>query len=210
MGVFSLQSKSEEQKVKMSGCSSCLRFLLVVSNLVLALLGLLLIGGGVWLTLDQNQVEDLVGKFSNYTSSDLEIPEEAQETFEEIFGHQYFNYLLIGIGAVTFLVSLFGFFGAKKESVCLMATYIIFTILLIIIQVSAITIINIQDSKMQEYKSEAANLLNIELENIEISHRFQTIFFGVSTGVSLLFLLGTLCLCRSARKPDGYQHTLPM
>merc|ERR1712121_317346 len=104
----------------------------------------------------------------------------------------------IGIGAVTFLVSLFGFCGAKKESVCLMTTYIIFTIILIIIQVSAITIINIQDSKIQEYKSEAANLLNIELENIEISHRFQTIFFGVTTGVSLLFLLGTLCLCRSA------------
>merc|ERR1712133_252477 len=99
----------------------------------------------------------------------------------------------------TFLVSLFGFCGAKKESVCLMSTYIIFTIILIIIQVSAITITNIQDSKIQEYKSEAANLLNIELENIEISHRFQTIFFGVSTGVSLLFLLGTLCLCRSAR-----------
>merc|ERR1712098_1038577 len=141
---------------------------------------------------------------------DIDLPEGAQETFDEVFKHEYFNYLLIGIGAVTFLVSLFGFCGAKKESGCLMTTDIIFTIRLIIIQVSAITITNIQDSKMQEYKSEAANLLNIELENIEISHRFQTIFFGVSTGVSLLFLLGTLCLCRSARKPDGYQHTLPM
>merc|ERR1711862_646612 len=181
----------------------CLRVLLTVTNLMLALLGVLLLGGGVWLTVDQEQVEDYVGKFSNYTNSDVELPVEAQETLDEVSKHDYFSYLLIGIGAVTFLVSLFGFCGAKKESVCLMTTYIIFTILLI-------TIINIQDSKIQEYKSEAANLLNIELENIEISHRFQTIFFGVSTGVSLLFLLGTLCLCRSARKPDGYQHTLPM
>merc|ERR1712152_14188 len=172
--------------------------------------GLLMLGGGVWLTVDQEQVEDMIGKLSNYTEADIDLPEGAQETFDEVFKHEYFNYLLIGIGAVTFLVSLFGFCGAKKESVCLMTSYIIFTILLIIIQVSAITIINIQDSKIQEYKSEAANLLNIELENIEISHRFQTIFFGVSTGVSLLFLLGTLCLCRSARKPDGYQHPLPM
>jgi hypothetical protein len=179
-----------------------------VSNLVLALLGLLLIGGGVWLTLDQNQVEDLVGKFSNYTSSDLDIPEEAQETVDEILGHQYFNYLLIGIGAITFLVSLFGFCGAKKESVCLMTTYIIFTILLIIVQVSAIVIINIQDNNIQQYKSEAAKYLNIELENIEVSHRLQTIFFGVSTGVSLMFLLGTLCLCRSVRQPEGYHPTL--
>merc|ERR1712013_810931 len=124
---------------------------------------------------------------------------------DEVSKHDYFSYLLIGIGAVTLLVSLFGFCGAKKESICLMTTYIILTIILIIIQVSAIVIINIQDSKIQQYKSEAANFLNIEL-----SHRFQTIFFGASTGVSLLFLLGTLCLCRSVRKPEGYQHTLPM
>merc|ERR1712066_142034 len=108
-------------------------------------------------TLDQNKVEDIVGKFSNYTSSDLDIPEEAQETFDEILGHQYFNYLLIGIGAITFLVSLFGFCGAKKESVCLMTTYVIFTILLIIVQV--IVIINIQDNNIQQYKSEAAKYL---------------------------------------------------
>jgi len=184
--------------------------LLTLSNLVLALLGLLLLGGGVWLTVDQEQVQNFVEKFSNYTNSDVTLPEEAQETFDEVFKHDYFNYLLIGIGAVTMLVSLFGFCGTKNESICLMSTYIIFTILLIIIQVSAIVIINIQDSKIQQYKSEAAHLLNIDLENIEVSHRFQTIFFGASTGVSLLFLLGTLCLCRSVRKPEGYQHTLPM
>jgi len=194
----------------MSGCSNCIRVLLTVSNLMLALLGVLLLGGGVWLTVDQEQVEDFVGKFSNYTNSDVELPVEAQETLDEVSKHDYFSYLLIGIGAVTLLVSLFGFCGAKKESICLMTTYIILTIILIIIQVSAIVIINIQDSKIQQYKSEAANFLNIELENIEVSHRFQTIFFGASTGVSLLFLLGTLCLCRSVRKPEGYQHTLPM
>merc|ERR1711942_65538 len=173
-------------------------------------LGLLMLGGGVWLTVDQGQVEDIFGKLSNYTKADIDLPEGAQETFDEVLKHEYFNYLLIGIGAITFLVSLFGFCGAKKESVCLMTTYIIFTILLIIVQVSAIVIINIQDNNIQQYKSEAAKYLNIELENIEVSHRLQTIFFGVSTGVSLLFLLGTLCLCRSARKPEGYQHSLPM
>merc|ERR1711887_384350 len=163
-----------------------------------------MLGGGVWLTVDQEQVENFVEKFSNYTNSDVKLPEEAQETFDEVFKHDYFNYLLIGIGAITFLVSLFGFCGAKKESVCLMTTYIILTI----VQVSAIVIINIQDNNIQQYKSEAAKYLNIELENIEVSHGLQTIFFGVSTGVSLVFLLGTLCLCRSVRQPEGYHPTL--
>merc|ERR1712025_416787 len=88
----------------MSCCSSCLRFLLTVSNLVLAVLGLLMLGGGVWLTVDQGQVEDIFGKLSNYTKADIDLPEGAQETFDEVFKHEYFTYLLIGIGAVTFLV----------------------------------------------------------------------------------------------------------
>merc|ERR1712086_692805 len=191
-----------------SACNSCLKFLLATSNLVLAVLGLMMIGGGVWLTVDHNQIEEIVGNISNYTASDIDLPEEAKETFNEIYKHDFFNYFLVGIGGVTFLVSLFGFCGAKKESVCLLTTYIVFTMLLIILQVSAIVIINIQDSNTQQYKTEAADFLNIQLENIEGSHRFQTVFFGISTAVSLMLLLLTLCLCRSVRKPEGYQPTL--
>ena len=192
----------------MSGCSSCLRLFLVLSNLVLALLGLLMIGGGVWLTVDQDTVQDIVQNIRNYTSSELNLPKEAEEIFNEIYRHEFFNYFVIGVGGVTFLVSLFGFFGAKKESVCLLTTYILFTILLIILQVSAIAIINIQDSNIKQYKTEVGNFLNIEFENIKGSHRFQTIFFGLSSGISILFLLVSLCFCRSARKPEGYQPTM--
>eukprot|EP00091_Calanus_sinicus_P024997 TRINITY_DN9296_c0_g1_i6.p1 TRINITY_DN9296_c0_g1~~TRINITY_DN9296_c0_g1_i6.p1 ORF type:complete len:195 (-),score=31.71 TRINITY_DN9296_c0_g1_i6:103-687(-) len=192
----------------MSGCSSCARLFLVLSNLVLALLGLLMIGGGVWLTVDQGTVKDIVENITNYTTSQLNLPKEAEETFNNIYSHEFLNYFLIGIGGVTFLVSLFGFFGAKKESVCLLTTYILFTILLIILQVSAIAIINIQDSNIKQYQAQVGNFLNIELDNMEGSHRFQTIFFGVSSGISILFLLVSLCFCRSARRPEGYQPTM--
>merc|ERR1712128_91930 len=171
MGVLFFSLLNKDLAIKMSACNSCLKFLLATSNLVLAVLGLMMIGGGVWLTVDQNQIEEIVGNISNYTASDIDLPEEAKETFNEIYKHDFFNYFLIGIGGVTFLVSLFGFCGAKKESVCLLTTYIVFTMLLIILQVSAIVIINIQ-----QYKTEAADFLNIQLENIEGSHRFQTVF----------------------------------
>ena len=167
-----------------------------------------MIGGGVWLTVDQDTVQDIVENIRNYTKSELNLPEEAEETFYEIYRHEFLNYFLIGVDGVTFLVSLFGFFGAKKESVCLLTTYILFTILLIILQVSAIAIINIQDSNIKQYKTEVGNFLNIEFDKVEGSHRFQTIFFGVSSGISILFLLVSLCFCRSARKPEGYQPTM--
>eukprot|EP00092_Neocalanus_flemingeri_P006504 GFUD01007011.1.p1 GENE.GFUD01007011.1~~GFUD01007011.1.p1 ORF type:complete len:195 (-),score=49.20 GFUD01007011.1:372-956(-) len=192
----------------MPGCHGFLRYFLVISNLAVATLGLLLLAGGVWLQLDQNQVEDVAEKISNYTGSEQNLSDEAKETFNEIYKHDFFEYFLIGIGGVTFLVSLFGFCGAKKESVCFLSFYIFFTILLIILQVSAIAIINIRDSNINHYKSEVSNFFNLELEKIEGSHRFQTIFFGVSSGLSIIFLLVSLWFCRSTRKPEGYQTTL--
>jgi len=162
----------------------------------------------VWLTVDQDTVQDTVENIRNYTISELNLPKEAEETFNEIYRHEFLNYFLIGIGGVTLLVSLFGFFGAKKESLCLLTTYILFTILLIILQVSAIAIINIQDSRIKQYQTEVGNFLNIEIENMESSHRFQTIFFGVSSGISIIFLLVSLCFCRSNRRPEGYQPTM--
>ena len=114
----------------------------------------------------------------------------------------------MGIGGLTSLVSLFGFCGARKESVCLLSTYIFFIILLTILQVSTIAIINIQDSNIEHYKSEVSNFFSLQLEMIEGSHRFQTIFFGFSSGISLVYLIFSLWFCRSARKPEGYQPTM--
>ena len=54
----------------MPGCHSFLRYFLVLSNLTVAILGLLLLAGGVWIKLDQNQVEDIAEMISNYTESD--------------------------------------------------------------------------------------------------------------------------------------------
>merc|ERR1712215_552187 len=127
------------------------------------------------------------------------VPEEAKEAFNEIYKHEYFNYFLIGIGGLTFLVSLFGFCGAKKESVCLLSWYIVVTVILIVLQISAIAFININNSNIQNYKSEVFNFLNLDLEKIESSYKLQTIFFGVSSGVSLVFLLASLWFCRSAK-----------
>merc|ERR1712106_1158230 len=71
MGVVSFSLLNTDLAIIMSVCNSCLKFLLATSNLVLAVLGLMMIGGGVWLTVDQNQVEEIVGNISNYTASDI-------------------------------------------------------------------------------------------------------------------------------------------
>merc|ERR1711892_1080487 len=81
MGVVFFSLLNTDLAIIMSACNSCLKFLLATSNLLLAVLGLMMIGGGVWLTVDQIQVEEIVGNISNYTASDIDLPEVAKETF---------------------------------------------------------------------------------------------------------------------------------
>merc|ERR1711915_33654 len=45
--------------ITMGCCSNLVRVFLIISNVILAVLGLLTIAGGLWLTFDQNNVKEL-------------------------------------------------------------------------------------------------------------------------------------------------------
>merc|ERR1712189_158498 len=180
-------------------CSNLVRVFLIISNVILAVLGLLTLAGGLWLTFDQNNVKGLIANVTRDVKIDSEtvLPDDVRETLNEFYTSEYLNYFVIGLGAVSFIVSLFGCCGAKKESVCLLSTYIFFTIVLIILQVAVIVLIifqvavivllNVQDSHLTTIKSEVSGFLDLNLDNIEASHRLQTIFFGASTGLTVVF-----------------------
>merc|ERR1711915_549476 len=197
--------------ITMGCCSNLVRVFLIISNVILAVLGLLTIAGGLWLTFDQNNVKELIANVTRDVNinSDTVLPDDVRETLNEFYTSEYLNYFVIGLGAVSFIVSLFGCCGAKKESVCLLSTYIFFTIVLIILQVTVIVLLNDQDSNLTTIQSEVSGFLHLNLDNIESSHRLQTIFFGASTGLTVVFLFAALWVCKSARNPPGYQETLP-
>ena len=195
----------------MGCCSNLVRVFLIISNVILAVLGLLTLAGGLWLTFDQNNVKELIANVTRDVNIDSEtvLPDDVRETLNEFYTSEYLNYFVIGLGAVSFIVSLIGCCGAKKESVCLLSTYIFFTIVLIIFQVAVIVLLNVQDSHLTTIKSEVSGFLDLNLDNIEAYHRLQTIFFGASTGLTVVFLFAALWVCKSSRNPSGYQETLP-
>merc|ERR1712127_940983 len=126
---------------------ACLRYTLLLANLLLALVGLLLVVGGVWRVVDRSSSSAVAEKILNNTNlmdTIKDVP-RLEEAIKEITTHSYFNFGLLCMGGITFLVALFGYCGAKKESTCLLSTYSICLVIIILLQIGAIILINVKD-----------------------------------------------------------------
>ena len=187
----------------MSCCRSFLKLSITFANILFAVIGLLMLLGGLWITYDQN---DILEKIANITEN-TNLPEAQKDNLEDLYNYKYLNFLVIGIGALTFLVALIGFCGSVKESSCLLSTHIFLAAVLLVIQVSIIAFINIQDKSLTDLKEDIKDVL--QLGAIQISHRIQTIFFGATSGATLIFLMASIYLWKSSsRKSDGYMEPL--
>jgi len=191
---------------------SCVRITLLVTNLLMAVLGLLLIAGGVWLIVDEGSAEEAVQSVinaTNFEESVKEIP-GLDKALQEVVTHSYFNYALIGMGVITFLVALFGFQGAKKESTCLLTTYSICLMLIIVLSVTAIVLINVNDdniNKIKELIKQGGDKIDLNTDTLKKagSKFLQSLFFGVAAALSTLVLIMSILLCCRARREERVQ-----
>merc|ERR1712002_145929 len=144
---------------------SCLRVSLLLTNILLGLLGLLLLAGGIWLTVDESSAAELLQQIINNTElvdTIRDVP-RLEGALEEVTTHPYFNYALMAVGIATFLLSLAGFCGAKRESTCVLTVYSVFILLLIFLQITAIILINVKTDviKVKDAIKEEAGKINV-------------------------------------------------
>jgi len=183
-----------------------------VTNLLMAVLGLLLIAGGVWLIVDESSAEEVtqsVINTTNFEESVKEIP-GLDKAIQEVVTHPYLNYALIGMGVITFLVALFGFQGAKKESTCLLTTYSICLMLIIVLCVTAIVLINVEDdtyiNKIKDLIKQGGDKIDLDVDKLKAGSKFlQSLFFGVAAALSTLVLIMSILLCCRARREERVQ-----
>merc|ERR1712079_669353 len=179
----------------------CVRFTLIIANCLLALLGLLLLAGGVWRIVDDGSLREVAKEIRDTQEWD-EVKKGVdglEEAVKEAASHKYFNYALLAMGGVTLLVALFGFCGAKKESQCLLSLYSICVFIILLLQIAAIVFINVDDANISFIKksiSAQADEIDIDLEKLQPGSKFiQNIFFGVSAGLSAIIFFFTVTLC---------------
>merc|ERR1712141_757077 len=208
----SLASKGEEERSskRKSAEAMCVRYTLLIANSLLALLGLLLLAGGVWRIVDDESLREVANDIQD-TQEWNDVKEEVtglEDAVKEASTHKYFNFALLAMGGITLLVALFGYCGAKKENQCLLSLYSI-CVFIILLQIAAIVFINVDDANIDFIKksiSAQADEIDIDLEKLQPGSKFiQNLFFGVSAGLSAIIFFFTVTLCCRARREERVQ-----
>merc|ERR1712150_354049 len=92
--------KSKEEKRKM-----CVRYTLLIANSLLALLGLLLLAGGVWRIVDDESLREVAKDIQDTQEWD-DVKGEVtglEDAVKEASTHKYFNFALLAMGGITLL-----------------------------------------------------------------------------------------------------------
>merc|ERR1712020_854249 len=117
-GVSQATEKKKDQAAREREAKAmCVRYTLLIANSLLALLGLLLLAGGVWRIVDDESLRDVAKEIQD-TQEWNDVKGEVtglEGAVKEASTHKYFNYALLAMGGIPLLVALFGYCGAKKR-----------------------------------------------------------------------------------------------
>ncbi|XP_020639033.3 tetraspanin-1 [Pogona vitticeps] len=101
-------------------CFTFLKVMMVLFNLTIVIGGGVLLGIGIWVSVDSGSFLNIFGPLSTSVMQFVNV-----------------GYLLIAIGAVLFVLGFLGCCGAQKESKCLLIMFFSIVLIIFIIEVAA-------------------------------------------------------------------------
>jgi tetraspanin-18 len=108
-------------------CGSCLaKYILCFFNFVVFLAGSAVLAVGIWLAVDKN----------SFIGLSKIVPSEHVQQFTQPAVIEQGSYLLIAVGAFMFIVSFLGYCGALRESQCLLTTYGILLLIILLVEIT--------------------------------------------------------------------------
>jgi len=108
------------------GClNKLVKYTLFATNLLIFILGLVVLGLGIWVVVDQPSFFDILDDATKVCDGDPECEENMKSS---ISLYASASYILIVISALIVIIAFFGCCGAYKENKCMLGTY--FTIIL--------------------------------------------------------------------------------
>ncbi|XP_019880713.1 tetraspanin-18 [Aethina tumida] len=128
-------------------CGSCLaKYILCGFNFLIFLAGSLVLAIGTWLAVDK----------SSFIGLSKIVPSEDIQQFTQPGVIEQVSYVMIAIGGFMFIVSFLGYCGALRESQCMLTTYGILLLVILILEITAAGLAIGYKSKAEE---ETKNLL---------------------------------------------------
>jgi len=111
------------------GCvASVVKFSLFITNFLIFLLSLGVLGCGIWVLVDKPSFLDL------FEQAEEQFPAEIGDGFD-ITLYTSASYIIIVVAALVAIMSFFGCFGAWKESKCMLGTYFVLILVMFIVMV---------------------------------------------------------------------------
>ncbi len=123
-------------------CQGLARCFLIVFNIIFLIFGVLCLGIGIWVVVDKTHVIALF----RYSSDKIDVGAYDVPSLLESGA-----YILIAVGALVFVISVFGFCGAIKKSRCCLITYGVLVGIILVIQVAAGIAVGVFSSQFDSF-----------------------------------------------------------
>ncbi|XP_071955386.1 CD151 antigen-like isoform X2 [Antedon mediterranea] len=114
-----------------TSCGTCAKIVLFITNLIFWITGIILLGVGIWVTIDKTSLE-----------------------FLTLFYHpslKVLAYTLIGVGGFVTILGFIGCFGACHEQKWMIITYFIVVLLLLLVEIVCVILVFAFQSEVEKY-----------------------------------------------------------
>lgn len=187
-------------------CKGCLECLLKLLNFLLTLLGLAMVGYGVYMfIMYQNARDDWGpphGELIQLGRPMLMAVSLSTNIFDNL-PTAWFIYLFVGVGAILFVISCFGCIGAATRSGCCLTCYSVLVILLIMVEVGCAAFIFFNKSWKAEIPDDKTGAFDMIYGFLEKNWNIcRWVALGAVVLQALVFLLALMV--RAANSPADY------
>ncbi|XP_010518876.1 PREDICTED: tobamovirus multiplication protein 2A [Tarenaya hassleriana] len=191
-------------------CRGCLECLLKFLNFLLALVGLGMVGYGIYLFVEYQRATDnshMVTQtgddgYVSFGRPMLMVVALSNDIFDKL-PKAWFIYLFIGIGVVLFVVSCCGCVGTCTRNGCCLSCYSALVILLIIVELGCAAFIFFDKSWKKEIPADRTGNFNMIYKFLQDNWKIvKWVALGAVVLEALLFLLALMV--RAANAPPDY------
>ena len=169
-------------------CSkSFLSILILISNVLFCIIGILTLAGGVWLLQDEGSTGDIAFNIMENIKFNENELSAVNTGFREIFDNDTIWYWTTGFGVASILTSLSGLLRFKIGSnrlFCLVMHNLVFSILLFILHIAVVAKLHQRNVDIEDLKDLHDELRNLNTEELEGSGPMQSVLFGVLIAMS--------------------------
>ncbi|KAB5564189.1 hypothetical protein DKX38_004243 [Salix brachista] len=139
-------------------CKGCLEWLLKLLNILLTLVGLAMIGYGIYLFVEYTRTDDNVALVSTLSDGQgltqlgrpMLMAVSLSDSISDKLSKAWFIYVFVAVGIILFIISCFGCIGAATGNGCCLTCYSILIVLLILVELGCAAFIFFDKSWKEE------------------------------------------------------------